>query len=333
MRCYQELAVPVFENTIDKWGAYKSQFLFVPAIKQLLLEIMTKVFLGIDDVHSAEAKRITQLVNAIHEKGLMSLFKFNIPGFKFHKGVKAKRELYEYLICQIPLRRGGNGSDIFSMLCKEKTEQGHYYSNIDIANHMNFLLFASHDSTVSLLSHTFMYLIRPEYHHIQQMLYQESIKKNNKMTDNQPVEYNQVAKWVLLESLRLHPSVSILARRTIRGCVLGNYRIPANTMLYLTPYWAQSSTEFWDNPEKFDPERFSSVRAENKRHPFQFIGFGGGVHKCVGMKFAEIISKLFLYQFFSKYKVKPIDNNYITPTQIMPIPKPADDLPIIVEPV
>jgi cytochrome P450 len=45
--------------------------------------------------------------------------------------------------------------------------------------------------------------------------------------------------------------------------------------------------EYWTDPERFDPLRFSDERAEHKKHPFAFAPFGGGMHSCLGQFFAE----------------------------------------------
>ena len=90
------------------------------------------------------------------------------------------------------------------------------------------------------------------------------------------------------------------------------------------------SAEHWDDPEKFDPERFSPERAEHKRHPFQFIPFGGGAHKCIGIHFAGMMVKSFMHQMLLKYEWK-ISADYNPQHQIFPMPKQKDDLPLVLK--
>ena len=45
--------------------------------------------------------------------------------------------------------------------------------------------------------------------------------------------------------------------------------------------------EYWAEPDTFNPRRFDSERGE-KRHPYQWIPFGGGAHMCVGQHFATL---------------------------------------------
>jgi hypothetical protein len=49
--------------------------------------------------------------------------------------------------------------------------------------------------------------------------------------------------------------------------------------------------EYWHEPFKFDPMRFSESRAEHKQHKFLWAPFGGGGHKCIGLHFADMLFK------------------------------------------
>jgi len=68
------------------------------------------------------------------------------------------------------------------------------------------------------------------------------------------------------ESLRMYPSVMMMARRTIRECELEGVTIPADTIINIFPQYTHMMEEHWDEPTKFDPDRFSPERAEHKRH-------------------------------------------------------------------
>ena len=139
-----------------------------------------------------------------------------------------------------------------------------------------------------------------------------------------------LAEIAAKEALRLHPSVMMMQRRTINECELGGYRIPANTILFMTPQHTHRMEEYWDNPLKFDLDRWLEPRNEHKRHTFSFVGFGGGAHKCIGMHFALMQVKNFLHQFLRRYEFRLADG-YSDSMQTVPLPKPADDLPIVLK--
>jgi cytochrome P450 len=329
MKGYVEIMNPVLRQGVESWKD-RGNFLFFPSIKELLLDMAGQVFLGIEDFKGAEAKRVSKLFIDIAEQGLLALIKREIPGLKYYKGMQARREMINYFARLIPLRRAGNGKDTMSILVKTKDEEGNYFSDADLCNHLNFLLFAAHDTTTSALNHVMCYIARPEYQHIQEAIRQEAQSFNKEFLDYEDLEQMPVTENAFHEGLRMHPSVSLMTRRTIRECEIGGYRIPANTMLFIASQWAHRSPEYWSNPLKFDPERFSPERSEQKGHAFQFMPFGGGGHKCLGMNFAMMNGKLFLHQFLRKYRVSAV-NESMPIMQVFPLPQPSDDLPLKLE--
>jgi cytochrome P450 len=87
--------------------------------------------------------------------------------------------------------------------------------------------------------------------------------------------------------------------------------------------------EYWTSPFKFDPERFSPERAEHKKHAFQFHPFGGGGHKCIGMHFAQMEYRNFLFKFMKRYDFEARHAKPDVYMQTFPLPKPSDDMPIV----
>ena len=86
--------------------------------------------------------------------------------------------------------------------------------------------------------------------------------------------------------------------------------------------------DYWTHPRSFDPARFSPERAEEKGHFFQYMPFGGGAHKCLGLHFAEVQGKMFLYHFLRRFKVgikAGAKFNYNN----VPITFPTDGLPLV----
>lgn len=323
MRGYLHMMNPIMQRHIQDWGS-EIDFRFFPAIKETLLDVAAKVFFGIDDLGD-DAKKLNQAFIDVAEKGMMGLIKKRIPGLKYHAGKKAKEYMDGYISRLIPERRRGEGIDFMSYVVKEKDENGNYFSDLDLTEHLTFLMFAAHDTTTSALSHLIMLLGQhPEW---QDKLRAEAMALDKEFIDYDDMDCLPNLNNAFLEGLRLFPSVSMMTRRTVRPCKIGNVDVPANTILFLTPHFNHTMAEYWDEPMKFDPDRWNNDRAEHKRHPFQFVGFGGGAHKCIGMHFAQMNAKAFMFQFLKMYKFEtPPD--YKPWMQIIPMPRPGDMLPL-----
>jgi cytochrome P450 len=73
--------------------------------------------------------------------------------------------------------------------------------------------------------------------------------------------------------------------------------VPMNGAIGHHPKW-------WKNPTKFDPERFSPERAEDKQHPGIYNPFGAGAHACVGMQLANMEMKLFWHRLLTTCRLR-----------------------------
>lgn len=135
----------------------------------------------------------------------------------------------------------------------------------------------------------------------------------------------QCVDQVFHESIRLHPSVPLMMRRTIRDCDLGAFRVPAHTLLFLVPTYNHRMPEYWSMPELFDPERFSAARQEHKKHSFQYLPFGGGAHKCLGIHFALIVAKVFMFHVLQHYEYR-VPENARKGIDDFPLPHPTKRL-------
>lgn len=323
MRTYADMMNPVIQKNVSTFGS-KQDFVFFPAVKKTLLDVASKVFIGIDDLDGEEANRLIRSFIDSSE-GLLALIRKEIPGGKFKRGRDGIRYQHDFFRKLIRERRGKEGGDTLTYLCNERDEGGNLYGEEDIIKQMAFLLFAAHDTTTSALCHMVYYTaLYPEW--------QERLRKEARSMNKPALDYDDLDKMtdmdmVFHEALRLHPSVPMMARRTIRECTIGGHRVPGNTVLWIPPTYNHYMPEFWTNPTKFDPERFSPERAEHKNHSFCYLPFGGGAHKCIGMHFAIMVSKCFMHQFLLNYEYKA-PANYHPKMDFMPLPKPHDGIPL-----
>lgn len=326
MKHYIEVMNPLMEQSLRQWGS-QHDFRFFPNIKTTLLDIAAQVFLGIDDFKGAEAQRISQTFIEIAD-GMMGIIRKDsplLPFTKWRKAKEGKRYMEAYLAAQIPERRQSGKRDIFSLFTRETDPDGNFFSDNDIAVHINFLLFAAHDTTTSNLCYIMQYLGQhPEY---QERARQQSLALGKKQLDYDDLANMTEIDNIHHEALRMNPSVMMMVRRTINDCEIGGIHVPADTILSVPPQYTHMMPDYWDNPQKFDPDRFAPERAEHKRHPFQFIAFGGGAHKCIGMHFAGMIVKSFLHQMLLEYEWT-VPQGWVATHQQVPMPKQADDLPL-----
>jgi cytochrome P450 len=110
------------------------------------------------------------------------------------------------------------------------------------------------------------------------------------------------------------------------------HRIPKGSMVVVSPIHTHHMSEWWDEPNRFDPLRFAPERAEDERHTHSWVPFGGGPHMCIGRRFAELQVKALMHQLVLRYRWS-VPAGYEMPVQQAPISKPRDGLPIRLDPL
>ena len=105
-------------------------------------------------------------------------------------------------------------------------------------------------------------------------------------------------------------------------------------MVAISPIFSHRMPEYWKDPHRFDPERFGSARQEHKQHPYLWVPFGGGAHKCIGLHFADMLFKCVMTEMLRRFRFS-LPVNYPDPPSIVhfPFAKLTDDLPLVLEPL
>ncbi|OFX13312.1 MAG: hypothetical protein A2516_02110 [Alphaproteobacteria bacterium RIFOXYD12_FULL_60_8] len=124
------------------------------------------------------------------------------------------------------------------------------------------------------------------------------------------------SRMVVEESLRLYPPFWTLSRQVKEDDRLGDYRLPAGATVMISPYVTHRNPRYWDNPEGFDPERFSPERSEH-RPKFAYFPFGGGPRVCVGRNMALMEAQLFLAMLVRRYSVSLSPGHKVEPSPMI----------------
>lgn len=120
-------------------------------------------------------------------------------------------------------------------------------------------------------------------------------------------------RMVLEESLRLYPPTWIFIRMA-----LGNDRLPSGEAvasgdkIYLCQYVMHRHPEYFPDPERFDPERFTDA-ARRSRPRFAYFPFGAGQRVCIGEQFALQEAAVVLAQILPRFRIEIVPGQKIVP--------------------
>ena len=110
---------------------------------------------------------------------------------------------------------------------------------------------------------------------------------------------------IINETLRLYPSIIVIARKVGREVQLGKLILPANTELNIPSMALHHDPDLWgDDVHLFKPERFAEgIAKATKYNAAAFIPFGLGPRSCVGMSFAVTETKIALSMILQRYSI------------------------------
>ena len=172
-------------------------------------------------------------------------------------------EVREYLKSLIAERREHPGEDLLSKLVQAE-EHGDMLSEDEIIIATNFLLFAGHETTANLIAVGMYYLMQnPE----QMAQLQADPSK---------------LPGAVEELLRYVSPVHMLARRALEDVTIRDTAIPQGSSIYLLIGAANRDAEKFPDPERLDINR----------PPSRTLGFGYGIHYCLGAALARVESQV-----------------------------------------
>jgi cytochrome P450 len=123
-------------------------------------------------------------------------------------------------------------------------------------------------------------------------------------------------RLVLEEGMRLYPPTWVTARTPPAGDEIGGHALPAHAVLLLSPYVLQHHPAFWEQPEQFDPERFTPERADG-RPRFAYFPFGSGPRRCIGQNLAMLEMLVILAMVAQTYELRLVPGHPVEPDALI----------------
>lgn len=220
----------------------------------------------------------------------------------------AQRELYLTLMRLIAERRAlppdQQPRDVVGMIVRARDEHGDALSDEQVLAHINILLVAGHETTTTLASWA-LYLMAAypdERRRLEQEL--DSIVAPGETPSVEALRGLRRLDAFIREAGRLYPPVINVPRGTISDFEFAGYRIPAGTQVRLTLGGSHMLPTVFQEPERFDPDRFLPPRDEERRTPYGLVTFGGGPRICIGINFAQIETKALIAHVLQRYDLE-----------------------------
>ena len=207
-------------------------------------------------------------------------------------------------------RRKNPEDDLLGMMLEMRdADTGEGMSDQQARDEVVTIFFAGHETTAATMAWAFYLLSQhPE-------IEERARAEVKELLNGRQPAFADLPKFVYLqqvinEVLRLYPAAYLFAREAVVDDQLDGYPIPANTLIFITPFVTHHDPKYWPDPERFDPERFTSEQvASRPRHIY--YPFGEGPHLCLGNNFALMEMQLILAMTLQRFRLRLIPNHPI----------------------
>jgi cytochrome P450 len=223
-------------------------------------------------------------------------------------------------------RLDADKGDLLSMLLLARDEEtGEGMNDRQVRDEVMTLLLAGHETTSNALTWTW-YLLS-QHPDAESRLHAELEQVlGGRIPTVEDLPRLPYTRMVLEEALRLYPPAVGFNRKALADDEVGGYFVPANTLIWLSPYMTHRHPDYWEHPEVFDPERFSPERSTGRPH-FAYFPFGGGPRLCIGSNFAMMEAQLVLATIAQRYQLRLVPDHQVEPQVLLSL-RPRNGLPM-----
>jgi cytochrome P450 len=181
----------------------------------------------------------------------------------------------------------------------------------EVRDHVITIFLAGHETTAMAMTWTWFLL--SQHPEVESKLHAElDSVLGGRAPTHEDLGKLTYARMVVEESMRIYPPVHTIGREAIADDTLAGKRVPKGSTILISPWVLHRHLKLWDNPGRFDPERFSPERVA-ARPRFSYLPFGGGKRICIGAAFALAEATILLATLGQRYSLRVVPGHPVEP--------------------
>lgn len=278
---YTEMIAAAAEREIDRWQPNRP-FALAPRMQAITLDVIMAGIFGIEGkpergtpeywMRVATKQMVAASTSPLAQVGeLMNLTRDEAVGV-IRVGVELlDRATYGVIKARRRDQHLDERRDILSLLLQARTEDGEAMDDKEVRDELLTLVLAGHETTANSLAWTWERLVRNPAAH-------ESLREAVRTGEGA----EEQIEATILESMRSRPVVPMIGRRVMAPWRLGPYAVSADTPVTMSILLVHHREDLYPEPFEFRPERWLG----RKPGTYEWIGFGGGIRRCLGAALA-----------------------------------------------
>jgi cytochrome P450 len=198
-------------------------------------------------------------------------------------------------------------TDILSLLMVAQDEDGQPMSDEELHDELLTLLVAGHETTATAIAWAFYWIHKMPLVREKLLAELDSLRPN---PDTSTISKLPYLNAVCCETLRIYPVGMLIFPRLVKTPIcLSGHELPVDTIVLGAIYLTHHREDIYPEPDLFRPERF----LEKQFSPYEYLPFGGGARRCIGLAFAQLEMKLAIAQILSNYELELMNTKDVKP--------------------
>lgn len=319
MRSYGQLIRDITEQVVSELVVAKA-FLVRKSMQKISLRVILRAVFGLNE--GSRYQRLEGLLGAMLDRmsNPLSLGALFFPMLRQDFGplspwglfVRNREQVDRLIYDEISERRkhpDDSRSDILTLLLSARDEAGEGLTNLELRDELMTLLVAGHETTATALTWALYWIHKLPS--VREKLLNE-LRALEGPTDPGVLFRLPYLNAVCSETLRIYPVGLLTFPRITKARVelMGSLLEPG-TVVVGCIYLAHHREEVFPDPDEFKPERF----LERRYSPFEYLPFGGGVRRCIGMAFAQFEMKLVISSVLTGFELALSDTRSVRPVR------------------
>jgi cytochrome P450 len=331
MLAYGAVMRDIAAAAVDRWPTGRP-FAVHPQMQGVTLDVILRTVFGLDEGPAKRELRaaLIDLLNLGSNPQLL-LAAQQSSGNGASRALRfttARERVDRLLFAEIASRRRvdvADRADILSLLVQATYEDGRPLEDQALRDELMTILLAGHETTATALAWAVSHVLALPA--VRTRILDELREVGPAPLDPQRVTRLEYLDAVCRETLRLTPIIPLVGRRLTRPMRIGGIDLPAGAVAAPCIYLAHRRPERWPEPERFRPERF----LESKPTPYEFLPFGGGVRRCLGMAFALVEMKIVLAEVLTRVELRAAPGYQVRVVRRSVTLAPSEGMPVVVE--
>lgn len=319
MLAYGETIRDISKQVTNTWQVGET-ISVLSSMQAISFQVILKAVFGL--VEGPRYEKLKELLLAIlnPKRPVLRFMLLMIPSLRRDLGawspwgefLRLRQQIDELIYAEIQERKqqqDPSRTDILSLMMAARDEAGEPMTDVELRDELMTLLVAGHETTATALAWALYWI------HKQPQVREKLLAELDNLGEN--YDPNTIFRLPYLnavcsETLRIYPvAIQALNRLVKSPLQIGEYQFTPGTLLIPCVYLTHHREDLYPDSQTFKPERF----LERQFAPGEYLPFGGGNRRCLGMAFALFEMKLVLATILSNWHMELANSTPVQPVR------------------